>query len=98
MTWPLGTNTQARLLLPARQGFGSTFAIDGDRVIVHWVFDIGPADGKAYARHELADQTWRGDRIASGREDTPIGGTPVATPLTPPYAHTPAHCRSRRNT
>ena len=46
---------------------GSTFAIDGDRVIVHWVFDIEPADGKAYALDELAYQTWRGDRIASER-------------------------------
>ncbi len=26
---------------------GSTFAIDGDRVIVHWVFDIEPAEGKS---------------------------------------------------
>ena len=25
---------------------GSTYAIDGDRVIVHWVFDIVQADGK----------------------------------------------------
>jgi len=46
---------------------GSTFAIDGDRVIVHWVFDIEPAQGKTYALDELAYQTWRGDRIAQER-------------------------------
>jgi ketosteroid isomerase-like protein len=46
---------------------GSTFAIDGDRVIVHWVFDIVDADGRKYALDELAYQTWRGDRIASER-------------------------------
>src|SRR5262245_23446148 len=40
---------------------GSTFAIDGDRVIVHWVFDIVQADGKKFALDELAYQTWRGD-------------------------------------
>ena len=46
---------------------GSTFAIDGDRVIVHWVFDIVEADGRTYALDELAYQTWHGDRIASER-------------------------------
>ena len=46
---------------------GSTFAIDGDRVIVHWVFDIEPAEGKEFALDELAYQTWRGDHIASER-------------------------------
>jgi ketosteroid isomerase-like protein len=46
---------------------GSIFAIDGDRVIVHWVFDIEEAQGKKYALDELAYQTWRGDRIARER-------------------------------
>ena len=46
---------------------GSTFAIDGDRVIVRWVFDIEEAQGRRYALDELAYQTWRGDRIASER-------------------------------
>lgn len=46
---------------------GSTFAIDGDRVIVHWVFDIVEADGARYSLDELAYQTWRGDLIASER-------------------------------
>jgi ketosteroid isomerase-like protein len=46
---------------------GSTFAIDGDRVIVRWVFDIVQGDGKTFTLDELAYQTWRGDRIASER-------------------------------
>jgi ketosteroid isomerase-like protein len=46
---------------------GSTFAIDGDRVIVHWVFDIVDADGTAYSLDELAYQTWRGELIAQER-------------------------------
>jgi ketosteroid isomerase-like protein len=46
---------------------GSTFAIDGDRVIVHWVFDIVETDGRRYSLDELAYQTWRGDLIASER-------------------------------
>jgi ketosteroid isomerase-like protein len=46
---------------------GSTYAIDGDRVIVHWVFDIEQHDGKRFTLDELAYQTWRGDRIAQER-------------------------------
>ena len=46
---------------------GSTYAIDGDRVIVHWVFDIVQADGKRFTLDELAYQTWRGDCIAQER-------------------------------
>jgi len=46
---------------------GSTYAIDGDRVIVRWVFDIEQADGKKFVLDELAYQTWRGDRIAQER-------------------------------
>ena len=46
---------------------GSTWAIDGDRVIVHWVFDIVEPDGRAYSLDELAYQTWRGDLIAQER-------------------------------
>ena len=46
---------------------GSTFAIEGDRVIVRWVFDIVGPDGVAYSLDELAYQTWRGDRIAQER-------------------------------
>jgi ketosteroid isomerase-like protein len=46
---------------------GSTFAIEGDRVIVRWVFDIVEADGSAYPLDELAYQTWRGEQIAQER-------------------------------
>ena len=46
---------------------GSTYAVDGDRVIVHWVFDIEQLDGKRFTLEELAYQTWRGDRIAQER-------------------------------
>jgi ketosteroid isomerase-like protein len=46
---------------------GSTYAIDGDRVIVRWMFDIELPDGRKYTLDELAHQTWRGDRIAQER-------------------------------
>jgi len=46
---------------------GSTYAVDGDRAIVKWVFDIVLADGKTFTLDEIAYQTWRGDRIAQER-------------------------------
>jgi ketosteroid isomerase-like protein len=45
----------------------TTFLVDGDRVVVNWVFDIVIADGRRYVLDELAFQTWRGDRIAQER-------------------------------
>ena len=60
-----GGRAQRRRQITTRPG--STFAIDGDRVIVRWVFDIVLADGKRFTLDELAYQTWRGDRIAQER-------------------------------
>jgi ketosteroid isomerase-like protein len=38
--------------------------IDGDRVVIHWVFDFVGKDGVTRRIEELAIQTWRADRIA----------------------------------
>src|SRR5262245_41427363 len=46
---------------------GSRYAINGDVVMVRWVFDIVQADGKGFTFDEIALQTWRGDRIAQER-------------------------------
>ena len=37
--------------------------IDGDRVVVNWVFEMTTPDGAVRRMDELALQTWRGDRI-----------------------------------
>ena len=38
--------------------------VDGDRVVVHWTFDIAAKDGShAFTLDELASQRWEGDRI-----------------------------------
>jgi ketosteroid isomerase-like protein len=37
--------------------------LDGDRVAINWVFDMTGEDGAVRALHEVAIQTWRGDRI-----------------------------------
>jgi len=38
--------------------------VDGDRVVVHWVFDATGKDGTTRRLEELAIQRWEGDRIA----------------------------------
>ena len=39
--------------------------IDGDHVVVNWVFEMTTADGTVRRMDELALQTWRGDRIVA---------------------------------
>lgn len=37
--------------------------IDGDRVVINWVFEMTGNDGSVRRLDELALQTWRGDQI-----------------------------------
>lgn len=37
--------------------------IDGDTVVIHWIFDFVFRDGRSLRVDELAHQTWRGDEI-----------------------------------
>src|SRR6185369_7075202 len=46
---------------------GSSFLLDGDRVVIHWRFKFVRADGKRFRMDELALQRWRGDRISEER-------------------------------
>lgn len=46
---------------------GSSFLLDGDRVVVHWRFVFTRPDGKRLRMEELALQRWRGDRIVEER-------------------------------
>ena len=43
------------------------FFIDGDRVVVHWVFEFTRMDDTVMRIEELAFQVWRGDRIQTER-------------------------------
>jgi len=43
------------------------FLVDGDRVVINWVFEITGRDGSVRRLDELALQTWNGDRIARER-------------------------------
>ena len=41
--------------------------IDGDRVVVHWIFEFTRPDDTIMRIKELAFQMWRGDRIQTER-------------------------------
>lgn len=51
----------------ARTEPGSSFLLDGDRVVVHWHFVFTRRDGSRFRLDELALQRWRGDRISEER-------------------------------
>ncbi len=51
----------------ARTESGSTFLLEGDRVVIHWVFVFTRHDGTSFRMEELAEQRWRGDRIVEER-------------------------------
>ena len=44
-----------------------TLLIDGDRVVINWVFEMTGGDGKPRTLDEIALQLWQGDRIARER-------------------------------
>jgi ketosteroid isomerase-like protein len=41
--------------------------VDGDRVVIRWIFDMTDEQGVTRRLEELTLQHWRGDRIASER-------------------------------
>jgi len=46
---------------------GSSFVLEGDRVVIHWHFVFVSKDGARFRMEELALQRWRGDRISEER-------------------------------
>ncbi|HEX6957987.1 MAG TPA: nuclear transport factor 2 family protein [Ferrovibrio sp.] len=39
------------------------YLVEGDTVVIHWVFEFDLPDGKMRRIEELAHQTWRGEKI-----------------------------------
>lgn len=37
--------------------------VDGDTVVIHWIFEFDFKDGSKRRIEELAHQTWRGDQV-----------------------------------
>lgn len=60
------TATLARNKAMATRPVGDLL-IDGDRVMIRWIFDITPPEGQPVVLEELALQRWDGDRIAEER-------------------------------
>ena len=46
---------------------GSSYLLDGDRVVIHWHFEFTRSDGKRFGMEELALQRWQGERIVEER-------------------------------
>ena len=46
---------------------GSWFVVDGDRVVIHWVFEIENLSGQQSCLDELSHQRWVGDKIIEER-------------------------------
>jgi ketosteroid isomerase-like protein len=46
---------------------GSRYLVDGDTVVIHWVFDFVHHDGRTFSMDELTHQTWKADRIVEER-------------------------------
>lgn len=44
-----------------------SFPVDGDRVVIRWVFEFTRPDGTSFRIDELAHQRWRGDWIVEER-------------------------------
>ena len=44
-----------------------TWLVDGDHVVIHWIFEFTRTDGSSFRMDELALQRWRGDRVVEER-------------------------------
>jgi len=44
-----------------------TWLVDGDNVVINWVFEFTRPNGTQFRMDELALQRWRGDRVAQER-------------------------------
>ena len=44
-----------------------TWLVDGDHVIINWVFEFTRPDGSGFRMDEVALQRWRGDRVVEER-------------------------------
>ena len=45
----------------------SRYLVDGDQVVINWVFEFTRPDGTGFRMDELALQRWRGDRVVEER-------------------------------
>ena len=53
----------ATMASPNPQTTAVTSVVEGDRVAIHWIFELTDETGKVHRVDEVALQEWRGDRI-----------------------------------
>lgn len=68
----LGANLERERAFVARiarvhENRAASVVADGDRVVIHWIFEYTGTDGVRYRFDQLAQQTWRDDRIVRER-------------------------------
>ena len=59
-----------------------SWLVDGDAVVINWVFEFTRADGTRFRMDELAHQLWRGDRVAEERfyyDPAQLGARPTSS-------------------
>lgn len=56
-----------RSIATVHENKATAVLVDGDRVIIHWLFDYTSVDGNRYRMDQVASQTWMGDRIVRER-------------------------------
>src|SRR5215472_16926269 len=63
-----GLVARERAVMAAFKSIGTTCVrpvfVDGDRVVIRWLFDFRRADGGGFRMDELAYQLWDDDKIA----------------------------------
>ncbi len=42
-------------------------AVDGDRVVIHWIFDFTTLEGRKFTLDEISVQRWENDKIVEER-------------------------------
>jgi ketosteroid isomerase-like protein len=60
-----------------------TWIVDGDYVVINWVFEFTRADGARFRMDELALQRWRGDRVVEERfyyDPAQLAAPPATSP------------------
>jgi ketosteroid isomerase-like protein len=53
--------------ITVHQNRALSFVVDGDQVVIHWLFEFTGGDGKRYRMDQLSHQDWRDGRIVRER-------------------------------
>ena len=53
--------------ITVHQNRALSVAVDGDRSVIHWLFEFTGGDGKRYRMDQLAQQEWKDGRVVRER-------------------------------